>query len=289
MTQKQSGGGENTNGMSDLVGKIKEVASSSMPEAEKLQRFVNFMAMLKPIDNSEDLILACTYGASSAQRLNRPEMEAQFYITRAKVFIMQTGTLIHEMKNITLAPNWFQFALESEKKRYTELDTRVKKIWGDVQIDIEKAFEAINKNRIAGAVAFVLKTTGEVYGQYYLQLRLYCFKSKSPFYARLANMKIFRWVGVDDFFVLNKTARNKLKIVKRDCLTNLHKAISLFKQSKNYDYLADALLALSTEHRSFQNPIRSRLYLAQAEKLIKKHKITELEGNLALMKKWEPF
>lgn len=275
--------------MSDLVQKIKDVAASSLSEAEKLQQFVNFMAMLKPIDNSEALTTACTYGILSAQKLNRPEMEAQFYITRAKVSIMQTGTLIHEMKNITLAPNWFQFALESEKRKYTELDAKVKKVWGDVQVDIEKAFESINKNRDVGAVAFVLKTTGEVYGQYYLQLRLYCFKSKSPFYARLANMKIFRWVEIDDFFVLDKIARDKLKTVKKDCLTNLHRAASLFKQLKSYDYLADALLTLSTEHRSFQNPIRSRLYLARAEKLIKKYRITELEGNLALMKKWEPF
>lgn len=275
--------------MNDLVKKIKEVEASSLSDAEKLQRFVNFMASLKPIDNSSALILACTYGISSAQRLDRPEMEAQFYITRAKVFIMQTGTLIHEMKNITLAPHWFQFALESEKKRYTELDMQVKKICNNVQADIEKAFEAINKNRIAGAVAFVLKTTGEVYGQYYLQLRLYCFKSKSPFHARLAGMKVFRWIGVDDFFVLNKDARDKLKTVKRDCLTNLYKAASLFKQSKSYGYLADALLALSTEYRSFQSPIRSRFYFTQAEKLIRKHKLIELEGNLALMKRWEPF
>lgn len=275
--------------MDDIVKKIKEVEASSLSDTEKLQHFVNFMAFLKPVDNSGALILACTYGISSAQRLGRPEMEAQFYITRAKVFIMQTGALIHEMKNITLAPHWFQFALDSEKKRYTELDMQVKKIWSDVQINIEKAFEAINKNRIADAVAFVLKTTGEVYGQYYLQLRLYCFRSKSPFYARLANVKFFRWIGIDDLFVLNKEDRNKLKTVKNDCLTNLYKAIALFKKYKNYDYLADALLALSTEYRSFQSPIRSRFYLAQAERLIKKYKITELEANLALMKRWEPF
>lgn len=270
--------------MNDLIEKIKEVATSSMSEAEKLQQFVNFMANLKPVDNSEALMLACTYGSSSAQKLNRPEMEAQFYITRAKVLIMQTGTKIHEMKNITLAPNWFQFALESEKKRYSELDTYVKKIWQDVQVDIQKAFEAINKNRIAGAVAFTLKTTGEIYGQYYLQLRLYCFKSKSPFRARLANTKIFRWLGMDDFFVLNKESRQKLRDVRRDCLNNLHKAINIFKQLKSNDYLADALLAISTEHHSFQNPIRAKWYLFLAERLIKKYKIKELEGNLALMK-----
>jgi len=270
--------------MNDLVKKIKEVATSSVPEIEKLQQFVNFMANLKPVDNSTALMLACTYGSSSAQKLNKPEMEAQFYITRAKVLIMQTGTQIHEMKNITLAPNWFQFALESERKRYSELDMQVKKIWEDVQSDIKKAFEAINKNRIAGAVAFTLKTTGEIYGQYYLQLRLYCFRSKSPFHARLANMKIFRWLGVDDFFVLDKTARRKLKEVKKDCLNNLHKAITILRQLKSYDYLADALLAISTEHHSFQNPIRAKLYLIFAERLIKKHKIKELEGNLALMK-----
>ena len=72
--------------MNDLVEKIKEVATSSMPETEKLQQFVNFMANLKPVDNSMALISACTYGSSSAQKSNRPEMEAQFYITRAKSF-----------------------------------------------------------------------------------------------------------------------------------------------------------------------------------------------------------
>lgn len=270
--------------MDDLVGKIKEVDSSSLSDTEKLQRFVNLMASLKPVDNSEALILACTYGISCAQRLSRPEMEAQFYITRAKVFIMQTGTLIHEMKNITLAPHWFQFALESEKKRYSELDVQVKKIWNDVQADIEGAFKTINKNRVSGAVAFVLKTTGEIYGQYYLQLRLYCFKSKSPFHARLANMKFFQWIGLDDFFVLDKVARKKLRTVRKDCITNLHKSISLFRKSKNYDYLADALLAISTEHHSFQNPIRAKFYLIWAERLIKKYDIKALKENLMHIK-----
>jgi len=165
--------------MDNLIKKIEEIERSSLSDMEKLQNFVNFMANLNPAENYDTLMSACKYGISYSSKLNRPEMEAQFYISRAKILIMQTVRPIGEMKNITLAPNWFQFALESEKRKYNELNEKVKKTWDNVHSDIDKAFETINKNRDLGAVAFCLKTTGEIYGQYYLQIKLFSFYKNS--------------------------------------------------------------------------------------------------------------
>lgn len=270
----------------NLIEKINQIAfNNSLTGQEKIEKFSALMAWLKPVDNSEELKVLCTHAIASAEKINRPEMVAQFCMIRAKVSIVHAGSAIHEMKNITLAPSWFGFALQSQESRYFELDRKVKKIWSDTQADIDKAFVEIRKKPIAGAGAVCLKAAGETYGQYYLQLRLYTFRSKSSFHAKLANMYIFRWLGVDDYFVLDATARKKLKIARRDCLSMLHRAASLFKKERSYVYLADTFLALSTEHHSFVNPIRARYYAWRAERLIKKHEIKELEDNLALTKR----
>jgi hypothetical protein len=271
--------------MEDFKKKIENIAASAISEQEKLAEYIEAMAYLKPIDNAEALVLACSYGIASAQKVGRPEMEAQFYMTRAKVTIMGKSIFaVREMKDITMAPRWFQFALESEKKRYEDLDAQYKKVLEDVQSDLNKGFEAINKNRIEGAVAFCLKTVGEIYGQHYLQLKLYLFDSDTPLHAKLANLYISRWFGIDDYLFLTKAGRNQLKQAKKDCLGSLYQAKKIFEKSPHYDYLADALLALASEHSSFYNPIRARFYMLRAERLIKKHHIVGLEDNLRLIK-----
>jgi len=272
--------------MDDIKKKIHEIAASPISEDEKLSQLMEAMAHLKPVDNAEALTLVCTYGIALAQKAGRPEVEAQCYMTRAKVTIMGKSIFaVREMKDIQMAPQWFQFALESEKKRYEELDTQYNKVLESVQSDLNKGFEAINKNKISGAVAFCLKTAGEIYGQHYLQLKLYLFDSKTPIHAKFANLYISRWLGIDDYFLLNKAGRTRLKQAKEDCLSSLYQAKKIFEKLPHHDYLADVFLALASEHSSFYNPLRTGFYLMRAEKLIIKYKITELEGNLNLMKK----
>lgn len=271
--------------MEDFKKKIQDIAASQISEQEKISQLMEAMAHLKPIDNAEALTLACTYGILSAQKIGRPEMEAQCYMTRAKVAIMGKSIFaIREMKDIQMAPRWFQFALESEKKRYMELDAQYNQVLENVQSDLNKGYEAINKNRVSGAVTFCLKTAGEVYGQHYLQLKLYLFDSGVPLYSKLANLYISRWLGIDDYLLLNKTGRARLKRAKMDCLSSLYQAKKLFEKSSHYDYLADIFLALASEHSSFYNPTRAKFYSICAEKLIKKYQIVGLEDNLRSIK-----
>lgn len=271
--------------MEDIKKTLQDIATSSSSDQEKLAQLTEAIANLKPVDNAEALTLGCTYGISFAQRTGRHEMEAQFYMTRAKVTIMGKSIFaVREMKDIKMAPRWFQFALEAEKKKYNELDAQYQKVLEAVQSDLNKGFEAINKNRVSGAVAFCLKTAGEIYGQHYLQLKLYLFDSDTPLRAKLANLYISRWIGIDDYLFLEKSGRERLKQAKKDCLNSLYQAKKLFEKSPHHDYLADVLLALASEHSSFYNPMRARFYTMRAERLIRKYKITSLEGNLKLMK-----
>lgn len=273
--------------MDEFIKKVKDINSSADSDELKLQKLVEIGAFLKPADNAEALILSCTYGISYAQKLGRSEMEAQFFMTRAKVKIMKIALLnyVGDMANITLAPNWFQFSLESQKKAYREMDAQVKSIWTDVQSDMDKSFEALRKRPINGAVGYVYKTAGEVYGQYYLQLRLYTFNSKRRSYFKLANYSLSRWLRLDDYLILNKAVILKLRSIRKDCLNMLTQAISIFKSINKYDYLADAYLTLAFEHQGFNNPIRAKYYLTKARRLIKKHNIKGLDGNLALIKR----
>jgi len=111
------------------------------------------------------------------------------------------------------------------------------------------------------------------------------FKLNFSVFTKIVNNKFFRFLELDDMIFLDKTTRKKLKIVKRDCLVNLNKATAIFKKLKNYDYLADAFIALSVEYNSFNNFIKDKYYLFLAERLIKRYNLKGLEENLSKIKK----
>jgi len=271
--------------MPDISQKLIEMDRSNEPDKAKLAFFANALADLKPIDNAKTMIECCDFGIKYATILNQPEMSAQLYITKAKIEIMMVGNYIYRMKNITLAPKWFQFSIESEAKEYAGLNDKVNKAWTAAQDYMNKGFDLINQNPIDGAVAFFLKTRGELYGQYYLQLRLYGMHSRTGLSSKMSNWFLFRWSNLDEFLLLPKDTRKKVWRAKKDCTRDLRKAIKIFKDMKNYEYMADGTLTLAFEYQSFIDPIRANYYLFKAKRLIDKYKVKGLDGNMALMKR----
>ncbi|MFA5132455.1 MAG: hypothetical protein WC444_04000 [Candidatus Paceibacterota bacterium] len=261
----------------DIKKKIQAISNSQLQDEEKLRLLNEFLGTLLPMDHPNEIIFLCDQGIDIGIRVNKFEVSAQLCLIKAKAKISEVAPMIHEMKNITLALSWFGFSLESTRKRYEELHKKVLNNWQSTQDSINQGFDYLRQNPYMGATAYCYQTCGEIYANYYLQLRLYYFISGRPWRARLASFKFIMFLNLDEFFVTSKESRKKMNNVKSDCLKSFAKAIEYYKKEKAWEFLANCYLSLALEHHSFSSPIRSKFFLYKAKYFIKKYKITTLQ------------
>lgn len=255
--------------------KIKDIVDSGNTPDEKITALNDLIANLSLVDQITENRRAAEAGAVIAAKADRSEMAAQFCFMRAKAEIAEAATFIGEMKNLTMAIDWFEFGLEVEKRRYQELNKKLQTNWATTQAVIDTGYKLLNKKPYVGAAAYCQRTAGQIYATYYLQLKLYYFTTGRPWRARIGNCAVVRWLGMDDLFIMSKKSRTHLRSVKKDCLKSLHQAVKFFKQLKANDYLVETYFDLALEHHSFNDAIRSKLYLWWGWFLMKWHKIKE--------------
>ena len=279
--------------MTENMEKIKKdilgIVSSSNSLETKLENLNQLLGSLNPLENTEEIFLVCDACILCAEKLDKTEMIAQLCLLKGKAEISKTSFLIKEMKELTLALGWFAPALKSEKNRYEELDKVVKEIWANTQKYIDTAFFYLNKNPYIGPAGYCQKMAGEIYGSFYLQLRLYYLGSGKPWKSKIANYKIIRFLNIDDVLLLDKKSRTRTKDVRRTCLRCFKESIKYYKQDKAWSFLADCYLSLCLEYHSFNSPIRSKITLYKAVRVIKKYKVKSLDNRLESMKKLPLF
>lgn len=254
---------------------LDAIVASSQSDQDKISAISEIIANLNTLTQNAEISLAAETGAVLARKVGRPEMAAQFCLMRAKAEIAKAGEIIGEMKNLKMAIDWFGFALESASNRYKELEKKLNAIWSTTQALIDTGYKLLNEKPYVGAVGYCHSAAGQIYGSYYLQLKLYYFTTGRPWRARIGNYKISRWFGFDDFFIMDKKSRLHLKKVKKDCISSLHQAVKLFKREKAHQYVIDAYLDLVLEHHSFNDPIRSKFYMLLAKFLIRKNGLSK--------------
>ncbi|MDE1924899.1 MAG: hypothetical protein KGH79_01825 [Patescibacteria group bacterium] len=254
---------------------IKDILESGATPDEKISALNDLIAGLSFVHQVAEARRVAEAGALIAAKAGKTEMAAQFCFMRAKAEIAEAGKFIGEMKNITMAINWFEFGLEAEKKRFKELDAKLQTNWGITQKVMNMGYDFINKKPYIGAGAYCQRTAGQIYGTYYLQLKLHYFTTGRPWRARFGNYALSRWLGIDDLFILSKRSRAHLRSVKRDCIKSLHQAKRLFKRIRAYDYLVETYFDLALEHHSFNDSLRSKFYLWWGWLLMKWHRLQE--------------
>lgn len=259
---------------------ILDILNSTPDMDQAISKLAVILLRLKPIEDAEEIHSVCDASIVCAKNIGRTEMMAQFYLMKAKAEISKPGILIHEMKNLTIALGWFDHALKSEKQRYEELDKKVNEIWGKVQFYLNNGFEYLNKKAYVGPAGYCYQIAGEVYGNFYIQFKLYKIISGRPWKSWIGMFKIFRFLNLDNLLLLDKESRKRNLGIKKDCLMYIHQAIRCFKEDKAWNNLADSYLALATEQHLFNNPFRCWYALYMAEKIINKHNLTDMLARL---------
>lgn len=281
-------GGKNENIMEEkneiIKKEILSIVRSNTDTNVILQKLGELLSTLKPIQDADSIHLVCNASIIYAEKIGRTEMLAQFYVMKAKAEISKPGTLIHEMKNLTLALGWFSHALKIEKSRYEELDKKVNDSWNAIQAYLNTGFEYLNKKAYIGPAGYCYQIAGEVYASFYLQFTLYKMGSGGPWRSKIAILKITRFLNLDLFFLLDKDSRKRALAIRKDSIMYIKEAIRCFKEEKAWNNLADAYLALAIEHKSFNNPIRSKYALYMSEKVTSKYNITNMIERLELFK-----
>lgn len=263
-----------------IITEFKTVFSSNEEFNKKLELFYSVLMKLDPINNGIPMIFGYREASNLCIQFHRPDMAAQFLLMKAKLEVGQVGPLIHEMKNITLAPNWFNFATEEEQESFKTLKRLTKEHRGNAQADIENAMALLKQNPVDGAVGSCYKLIGEIYGQMNLQLRLEYMIPTGSWRSRVSNYKIARYFRIDDFLLLEKNHRVFAKNKRLECIRYINLAVNIFKKANYFEHLADAYLSLALEHYSFGSPLRSKWYLLKARRLIDKHGIENLRIRL---------
>jgi hypothetical protein len=267
-----------------IKNQILEIARSESDLNIVLQKLGDLLSTLKPIQDADRIHLVCNASIICAEKIGRTEMLAQFYIMKAKAEIAKPATLIHEMKNLTLALGWFSHALKNEKNRYEELDKKVNESWNIIQSYLNTGFEYLKKKAYVGPAGYCYQIAGEVYGNFYLQFTLYKMGSGRPWRSKIAMLKIIRFLNLDLLFLIDKESRKKAFAIRKDSIRYIKEAIRCFKEEEAWGNLADAYLALSTEYKSFNSPIRSSYALYKAEKITERYKIANMIERLKLHK-----
>jgi hypothetical protein len=263
-----------------IKNEIIQIVRSNTDMNVVLQKLGDLLSTLKPIRDADKIHLVCDASILCANKINRTEMIAQFYLIKANAEISKAASPVHEMRNLTLALGWFSHALKSEKNRYEELDKKVNDTWNNVQAYLNAGFEYLNKKPLLGPAGYCYQKAGEIYGTFYLQFTLYKMGSGRPWKSKVAMLKIIRFLNLDLSFLVDKESRKRAASIKKDSIRYLNEAIRCFKEEKAWGNLADAYLVLSMEHRSFNNPLRSKYALHKAEKIIKKCKLNDLVDRL---------
>jgi hypothetical protein len=255
---------------------VLDILASAADYETKIVSINKLMMPLNPARDGNELMFLCDAGIFCAQKASRTEMLAQLYLMKSKVEVAKAIFLVRQMKDFTMNLDWFGFTLKQERDGYTDLDERTQKIWQTMQAYINEGFKYLNQKPYVSATIYCYKIAAESYGSYALQLSLYHMKSKRPWRARLANYKITRFLDLDDMFLFDISSRKRIHNARRECFDCLKEAVKYAKQEDDHDSLADCYLTLALEHHSFNNPIRSKLFLCKARRLIKKYGLDRL-------------
>lgn len=285
MITSQKDFGKNTiKNMEKIKKEILNIVSSDSDLNIVLQKLGDLLSTLKPIQDADSVHLVCNASIMCAEKLGRTEMLAQFYIMKAKAEITKPATLIHEMKNLTLALGWFSHALKNEKNRYEELDKKVNESWNTIQLYLNTGFDYLKKKAYVGPAGYCYQIAGEVYGTFYLQFTLYKMGSGRPWRSKIAMLKIVRFFNMDLLFLIDKESRKRAVSIRKDSIRYIKEAIRCFKEEQAWSNLADAYLSLATEYLSFNNPIRSKYALYKAEKITSHYKVTNMIDRIKIFK-----
>jgi hypothetical protein len=161
----------------------------------------------------------------------------------------------------------------------------VQEIWSNTQKYINLGFSYLNKNPYVGPAGYCQTMAGEIYGAFYLQLKLYHCGAGKLWRSKIAKYKVMSFLDIDNFLLLDKKSRKKIREVRKTSLNCFKEAIKYYTQEKAWKFLAECYISLGLEHHSFNSPLRSNSALYKAERLIKKYKIKGLDERLESMKK----
>lgn len=257
----------------DFRRRVRNIVASSATPEDRLSALGELQAGLNPLRQNSESRLVCESGASLAAKSGRPEIAAQFCLMRAKIELAAASPLVGEMKNITMAIDWFAFGLEAEEKRNEQLESDFRTAWNRTRALIDTGYKLLNKSPLVGAVAYCHRTVGAIYGHRYLQLKLYKHTSRGPLRAKVCNLAVSQWLGIDERLMMSRESRAELRAIKKHCLNTLHEAKRLFASQKAWVFLVETYFDLSLEHHSFNDAIRSKWYLWYGLLLSRLHKL----------------
>ena len=126
-------------------------------------------------DNAKKVTLSLE-GSRIAEVIGRSDLQAHFMAKAAEHIMLQVGLWQHSRSMLKLAPHWFQFATETDKKEHESLTTLIEQLERKINALLVQANTLSERSGDKRIQASVLMSNGSIEAARYLQYKMGCMR-----------------------------------------------------------------------------------------------------------------
>jgi tetratricopeptide (TPR) repeat protein len=262
-------------GNKDEATKVFTVLANSKDDGMKLQAYDALLSILDQIKDYKVIMILCNNGIKISQAQERRDNLAYFQIRKASAMSLKIGGWKYIRKMFKLSPDWFGFSTEEEQEKYKELDTKIEE--NEKQVDVLcseslKNAELANNNKLLGMI-YLYRSL--IWKNRYSDLRVEQMTRTISFlpHGRFRDMMEY-----------NKKDLRRIDNFDREAISDLKRAISIFKEIGDNDSTSNCLNNLANHYLHSYRYIEAFITLKKLEKSIMGTKDQELLRNFKMLK-----
>lgn len=239
---------------------ILDIYRTTKSDLTKLQCIMGLVAPINH-ENPDETINYCNEGITLAEGFKRIGEFSYLRACKGYMLIIKASPKAHRQGELTLAPGWFGFSLETEKQEYDKLNNEVEALFKGMTRLLDQGEKVAVDLPKKSYLAHILTFKGLALSQKYLILQLMAIKE-------FRFKKLTKWFRFNLFLLKNKTTKIKLLNIRREFKEAFLKSYKIFIEQADITNAGYALYNLANSLRGFLS-IR---FLRRAERLARKSK-----------------
>lgn len=232
------------------------------------------LTILSPIEDNRKILSLVMEGIKITEASGLSDLKAYFMARAADSSMLPVATRRHRMSMLKLAPRWFEFATEAEKREYESLEVAVKALEKGVDSSLSQAKAIAEESGNKRVQGFVLMAKAAVERARYMQYRSDCMRSH--FRAKLwSRFKVMRSPIFEYFLLFKNGDARKLSAFVKAFTQSLLKAAALFEEI-NDSAAAHAYHNLANDLRTAYRFRSAKRYLAKGREIARRHNDSQM-------------
>jgi hypothetical protein len=227
------------------------------------------LSILSPVDDNRRILALIMEGIKITDASGLSDLKACFMARAADSSMLPVATRRHRMSMLKLAPRWFEFATEADKREYESLEVGVKALEKGVDSSLSQAMTIAEESEDKRVQGLVLMAKARVENARYMQYKGDCMRSR--FRAKLWSRFKFMRSPFFEYLILFKNGDAwKLNAFVKAFTQSSLKAAQLFEEIDD-SAAAHAYHNLANDLRTAHRFRRAKRYLAKGREIARRH------------------